>query len=168
MNNVWKKNYEELGKKLPNEIATEYCNQLYEITNKRVMAKVDIYNVNFDDMNTTTTVFDSIKSNVLFNMGNVQDFLGETDGNDKFTYELFITGATTSKYKYRFCFIEYGITMYPLKIAMDRDIAVELEKSEIVECKNQKEYSEQLISILNSQKLTSVIEGLMAVNKSTE
>ena len=51
-----------------------------------------------------------------------------------------------------------------MKIAIDTDIANELEKSSVVECVNEEEYKKLLIEILNSKKLTDVIEGLMAIN----
>ena len=164
MSNVWKKEFRKKDKILPNKIAIEYCNELYNITNKKVIAKVSAYNVNFKDMNENSVVFNMIKSNPLFDSNNIQDFLGEVEGNDKFTYEMYLTGVNTKNYKYRFCFIEYGITGYPLKIAIDTDIANGLEKSSVVECVNEEEYKKLLIEILNSKKLTDVIEGLMAIN----
>lgn len=66
---------------------------------------------------------------------------------------MYLTGVNTKKYKYRFCFIEYGITGYPLKMAIDTYIANELEKSSVVKCVNEKEYKKLLKEILNSKNL---------------
>ncbi len=161
---IWKRKFKNERKKMPNQIAIEFCNKLYNKTNKTVIAKVSTFNVSFKDMTSSSPIFNAIKPTVLFDMSTVQDFLGAVDGNNKFTYEMYITGSKTKNYKYRFCFIEYGIEAYPLKIAMDSDIAKELEKSTIVECENEQDYKKLLIDILNSKKLTDVIEGLMAIN----
>ena len=43
MEEVWKNKFKNKEVKFPNDIAIEYCNQLYELTNKMVIAKVEKY-----------------------------------------------------------------------------------------------------------------------------
>ena len=164
MDNIWKNKFENANKKFPNQIALGFWHKLYDITNKKVIAKVEKYKVNINDMTEQSPLMNIAKINPLFSSTNVQDFLGEVDGKNKFTYELYLTGEKTSNYKYRFCFIEYSICAYPVTVAIDSDIAKELEMSEIVHCKDDSEYEKVLIAILNSKKMTEVIEGLMKIN----
>lgn len=161
---VWKKEFKNSEKNLPNKMAKEFCNQLYDATNKKVMAKVEKYKTTIKDMSPKSS-FDMIGSiSPFFNSTTEQTFLGEVEGKSVFTYELYITGDKTPNYKYRFCFIEYGISGYPVKIAIDSEISKELEISNIISCSNEKEYKDVLIKILNSNKLTDVIESLMSIN----
>lgn len=161
MEEVWSANFKKKNIKFPRDIAVEYCNQLYEKTDKIVIAKVEKYDKNIEDMDFT---FPIINLNPLVKNSKVEEYLGEVSGNDKFTYELYLTGMNTPKYKYRFCFIENGICPYPVKIAIDTDIAVELGYETKISCENEDVYKEILIKILNSNKMKEVIEGLMTIN----
>lgn len=162
MEKVWKNNFKARSEEFPNEIAIEYCNQLYELTNKLVMAKVEKYDKNIENM----------EDNMVMNLSNfspllrktTEQYLGEISENNKFTYEMFLTGINTPNYKYRFCFIENGVKPYPVRVVLDTDIANELEFETKINCNNRGEYIELLLLILNSKKMTEVIEGLMAIN----
>ncbi len=161
MEKVWNNKFEKKKVKFPKDIAMEYCNQLYGLTDKMVIAKVERYDKNIEDMDFTLPILDITP---LIKTSKVEEQLGEISGEDKFTYELYLTGKNTPKYKYRFCFIENGIYPYPVKIAMDIGIAKELECETKINCKNEEAYKEILIKILNSNKMKDVIEGLMTVN----
>ena len=162
--NVWEENFKKPEIKFPNEIAREMCNQLYSVTDKKVMAKVEKYKENFFDMNKSAPYMGLTAMDNFLKSRRIQDNLGEVSGNDKFTYELYLTGVKTVDYKYRFCFIENGVYPYPVKIALDAEIAKELEASTIIECKDEEEYVISLKKILTSKKMKGVIEGLMAIN----
>lgn len=164
MKQIWKKQFKNKEVKFPNEIAIEYCNQLYELTNKLVIAKVEKYDKNIDDMNTSSPLMSIASVSPLLRTTKTEQYLGEVSENDKFTYEMFLTGSNTTNYKYRFCFIENSVYPYPVKIVLDTDIASELEIDTRVNCNNEEEYIETLSLILNSKKMTEVIEGLMTIN----
>lgn len=164
MENVWKNNFKNKEVKFPNEIAIEYCNPLYELTSKLVIAKVEKYEKNIEEMTRVSPIIAIPTSNLLLKSTNAEDYLGEISGSGKFTYELYLTGSNTPKYKYRFCFIENGVYPYPVRIIVDNDIAKELEIDTRVVCDNENEYKNIMIKILNSKKMNEVIEGLMTIN----
>lgn len=161
MEKIWDKKFEKKDMQFPSDIAVEYCNQLYDMTDKLVIAKVEKYDKSIEEMNFTLPI---LNINPLVKISKVEEHLGEVSGDDKFTYELYLTGKNTPKYKYRFCFIENGIYPYPVKIAMDTDIAKELEYETKISCENEETYKEILIKILKSNKMKEVIEGLMTIN----
>jgi hypothetical protein len=163
-NNVWKGSFKRLETKFPSEIAVEFCNQLYNLTDRKVIAKVEKYEDSFFDMNKVAPILNIANMSPLLKSGKIEENLGEISGNNRFTYELYLTGAKTTEYKYRFCFIENGVYPYPVKIAIDSNIANELQTEKIVECKNEEEYEKVLTAILNSKKMREVIEGLMTIN----
>ena len=160
MDNVWKGNFEILKVIYPKDIAIEYCNQLYELTNKLVIAKVEKYRQSIADMNSVGSI--NTISPLISNK--VEKHLGAVSKNSKFTYELYITGINTPRYKYRFCFIENDIYPYPVNVVIDADIAKELGCDTRIICKDEKKYKEVLINILNTNRLREVINGLMTIN----
>lgn len=163
MGEVWNKKFENRDVNFPNEIAKSYCDQLYEVTNKLVIAKVEKYSATLDSLDLSSALADLATSS-LFKGSKAEELLGEVSGDDKFTYELYITGINTPNYKYRFCFIENGIYPYPVKIIMDTDIATELNEKTRIKCDNEEEFKAYLIKILKSKKLYDVISGLMTIN----
>ena len=164
MEEVGKNKFKSKEVEFPSDIAIEYCNQLYELTNKLVIAKVEKYEKNIEDMNMISPIANLAGMNSLLKTTKVEEYLGEISGSDKFTYELYLTGNHTPKYKYRFCFIENGVYPYPVKVIVDSDIAKELEIETRITCENEVIYKETLIKILNSKKMNEVIEGLMTIN----
>lgn len=146
---------------LPNDIARKFCNQLYGVTDKKVLAKVEPYNKNISDMNNGTIIDIQLSS---FIGKSIQENLGETGKNSKFTFELFLTGTKTKEYKYRFGFIEYGAIYYPVQMVIDEDIAKELGISTFITCNNEDEFVETLILVLKSKRLYNIIKGLLAIN----
>lgn len=164
MEEVWKNKFKNKEVKFPNEIAIEYCNQLYELTNKMVIAKVEKYEKNIYDMDTVSPIASLTGVSTLLRTTKVEEYLGEISGSDRFTYELYLTGSNTPKYKYRFSFIENGVYPYPVKIIVDSDIAKELEVETRINCESETIYKETLAKILNSKKMNEVIEGLMTIN----
>ena len=165
MDSVWKGNFENSKVIYPKDIAIEYCNQLYELTNKLVIAKVEKYDQSIADMNSAAGALANLTDfKSAFKATVVEDYLGEISKNNKFTYELYITGINTPKYKYRFCFVENDIYPYPVNIIIDSDIAKELGCSTRIICEDEKKYKDVLINILNTNKLREVINGLMTIN----
>lgn len=164
MEEVWKNKFKNKEVNFPNDIAIEYCNQLYELTNKLVIAKVEKYEKNIEDMNTIAPLANLANVTPLLRTTKVEEYLGEISGSDRFTYELYLTGSNTPKYKYRFGFIENGVYPYPVRVIVDSDIAKELNIETRITCESEVIYKEMLIKILNSKKMNEVIEGLMTIN----
>lgn len=164
MEKIWENKFKNKEVKFPNEIAIEYCNQLYELTNKMVIAKVEKYEKNIYDMDISSPIANLAGVNTLLRTTKAEEYLGEISGSNRFTYELYLTGSNTPKYKYRFCFIENGVYPYPVKIIVDSDIAKELESQTRINCESEIIYKEILTKILNSKKMNEVIEGLMTIN----
>lgn len=167
MSQTWKNDFQEINSEYPNKIVLEYFKELYEITDKKIIAKLEIFEQNISDMNKPPAIFNSIMNitNIYDKGSSIQEKLGEVGEYNKFTYEMYITGNKITNYKFRFAFLEYGIVPYPVKIAVDIGIATELgyEKT-IIECNNEEEFRKILESIFNSNRLTEIIKGLIVVN----
>lgn len=164
MEEIWQKNFKNREVKFPNELATEYCNQLYDLTGNLVIAKVERYNKSISEMNAIAPIANLANATSLLIGKSAEHYLGEISGSSRFTYELYLTGVNTPKYKYRFCFIENGVYPYPVTVVLDSDIAKELKVETNLICENEAVYKEILRKVLNSNKMNEVIEGLMTIN----
>ena len=175
--NVWKKvitelkDVEILREKLPSEVIKEYCDKLEDVTDGNVLAKIGQYSHTIKQMTADNRPFQKFINEKITVKKNVtpQDYLGVIDDENRFTYEVYITGSKTKNYKYRFCFIEFGVPAYPVEIIIDDDIVDELGlQTTKLSINSVEELKTLFIKILNSNKITEVIKSLMAVNAQIE
>lgn len=85
---------------------------------------------------------------------------------EDFYYGFFIKSRFMDDYSYRVFTIAYNISMYPLYISLDSDIANELQLDLIsYEIKNEKELLENLKKIFSSNKLQMVLKNLYKMSR---
>ena len=160
MKSLWNKEFEASKIIKPKEILDEQGKNLLQLTNGKILAKTEEYNGP-----TQSYISDGIMAGIsAFNKKeyNIQNDLGEIEGSN-FSYEFYITATTTPNFKYRVMFIEHHITFYPLSITLDESIAQELEYPQYIYCDSESEFIEILSAILNSSKIESVINALLAI-----
>ena len=162
---IWKSTFKSKEGKLPNEIAKEICDELYDLTNNLVLAKVEKYDKTINSMNKNNSIISAVAMSTLVKSTTVQDYLGEIEGSGLFTFEIYLTGINTPEYKYRICFMENGAFPYPVDMAIDADIAEELNCEPIIRCNNEEEFINIIKLIVNSKKVKDVVEGLMTINE---
>ena len=163
MEEYWKKEYKSSGVKTPKKIVESICKQLSKNTSGRVLAKIELFDKTLKEMN-KGSYFSQLPIAVLSKQEMAQDKLGEVGDSSKFTFEVYLTGEKTNNYKYRMLFLEYGAVNYPVRISLDRMIAEELKCGYEVSCKNETELKEMIKSIVTTDTVTDIIEGLLGVN----
>ena len=97
---------------------------------------------------------------------NAQTKLGEV-GEDRFTYEFFLTSKGTPDYKFRVLFMQYGITGYPVTVILEEGIADEINHSDegyTYSIQNRKKYEELLKLIFGSKRFGEILTKLMQLN----
>lgn len=105
-------------------------------------------------------------ANMSINKFDVQSKLGEETAESKFVYELYLTSQSMPKYKYRICFIYYGVLLYPVGISLEKEIANELgvPNAEFT-VDTQDDFEEYLRRILGSKKVTLLIQNLYRIGR---
>lgn len=162
---LWNFDFKKESIEYPEKIARKFCNVLGKKTNDNVFIKVVKYNKSISSMDMGIANSVSAANTIFTKLNNVQGYLGESDYNSTYTYELYLGSSKNKDYKYRFCFIEYGINGFPVDIAMDQNISSELNlKNYIVRCNNKEEFENLLISILNSNCIVEVIQKLINIS----
>jgi len=165
MNSLWEKEFVPLEMETPQDIIENQCSLLNKQTNGQVIAKITEYHGPITSY--IKKGFSSLSTIFADKEVNIQDELGDVSEGD-FTFEVFITSASTPNYKYRIMFIQFGIEFYPVKIVLDETIATELNKETQIECNNQNEFETLLKGILNSKKLEKVISALLSITYKDE
>lgn len=163
---MWNVDFENLEKvNTPKDLVQKECSELYSMSNKILIARICEY----DGGNYKTYVRPSFVEIARLGLPigaeeTVRPELGENSEDSTFVYELYLTSANTPKYKYRICFLYYGISMYPVGITLDCDIADELKMASEFEVEDEKTFVDTLNNILGSKKVSSVIKNLYSLN----
>lgn len=163
--------------KTPRDIVQEQCEKLAEMTDGTIIARITAYDGEYKTRppkgsTIAPSEFSNASNNIFFSIYgdkgfDVQSVLGENanDSEDIFVYELFITSEKTPKYKYRVFIINYGIGIYPVSIALAKDIANELRfEDEYISDIYENDFIEMLKKILGSSIVTNIIQKLMIFN----
>lgn len=169
MSSLWEKDFTKIAEgKTPKGLLEEQCAELYELTNRKIIGRVERFEGAIRDNPDSLKELAASIALTATNIGgfSVQNILGEVSGNSAFKYEFYITSRDTPNYKYRAFFMEYGIDLYPLSLIVDEDIAEELGSAEdyIFLCESENEYLERIKRVLNSSKIYNVINALLLLN----
>ena len=165
---IWKTNYNVLGKNNPKKITEDVCKKLSDLTEKRVYAEICEVTENIKSMYSMTTLAEKMNFLNKEIKTSPKDKLGEIDDKTIKTYSVVIKSPQYPNYKYRMFFMEFNFTFYPVKFALDEAISKELGYNEIITAKNEDEFEMILGNIITSDKVTSIIEGLLtaiSINK---
>lgn len=152
---------------LPKDIVQYQCAELSKMTKGLVLGKIQEYDNPIDDYTTGISLSQSLRSVVEEKEVSIQSDLGELSGNE-FTYEFFITSKHTTNFVYRVFFLRYGISIYPLRIVLDETIAKEIERNTKEKCESENDFYELLGEILNSDKIKTVVNSLLFINRKAE
>ena len=146
---LWNKGFKAVDVETPRDIIQKQCIILNKMTEGKIIGRIVEY-----DKRINRGITLSIKIDPPHHFVN----------DDVFVFDFFITSRATPKYKFRICLIEFGISQYPVLIALDSDIASEIDIDEQFCIESEGEFLECISRILNSEKLYKVITSLLAFN----
>lgn len=152
---------------LPKDIVQYQCDELSKMTKGLILGKIQEYDDPIDDYKTGIGISLPLKSVFEEKEVSIQSDLGELSGN-QFTYEFFITSKHTTNFVYRVFFLRYGISIYPLRIVLDETVAKEIGRNTKEKCDSEEEFYTLLGEILNSDKIKTVVNSLLFINRKAE
>lgn len=162
---MWNFEPDEETQKLPRDIVQEQCQILSDITHGRVIARIAEYDGYYKSQ-TVLTGLGGVKKSLNEMSGpiekkfDIQEALGDGMDDSKLVYEFFLTSYNAPRYKYRICFIYYGVLLYPVGISLQKDIADEIKLKTEFEVGNEEEFKQVLALILGSKTLSDIINNL--------
>jgi len=139
MSNLWETSYEEAKTDPPHKFIREQCNLLSKLTGDMVYAYIK-------EMDPYTSIHDSMQ-------------------ND-FQYDVVLAGKFLDDFSYRIMSFSYDISMYPVRISVNDEIAKSLgSESKITEIASQEELEKFLGEVLKSGRVTEVISSIIKLSK---
>lgn len=168
LNIVSKLDFNDIDLTPPNEVIRYIIDELEEETNTIICGKILRYNgqiVSYTDRGILSTKLDL---GIGERHVDIQTKLGEQgDINNKFEFYLYT--PLHKHYKYRICYLEYGISNYPVKLVLEQSIAddVFMEKNAnyIITRSDRTALEELIINILNSKRVIKVMQELIRINQ---
>ena len=181
MTSLWTQNFSEnpdgeQGINNPKDLIQEQCEYLNKQTNGNIVARVTQYDGNVKSYN-TASLFDvagGLRAIAEGSHFEVQSVLGSVGDDNSIAYEFYVTSKKTPKYKFRAFLIYHDVFIYPVTFVIEEGIAYELFGNNNIEENNhnnytvvatdEREFVELFSKIINSKRLTTVIENLIKLN----
>ena len=166
MKGLWEKQFgeDENHIEIPREIVQSQCEILANMTNEKIIGRITVYDGDVKSYTINPIRF-ALNSPFIEKSFDIQSVLGEVDEDKIIAYEFYLSSLKTPKYRYRAFIIYHSIMIYPVNFIIERSIADELEMPEEVSASNAEEFRGILGKILNSEKITNIINSLLVLNK---
>lgn len=162
MDNLWKKKFSPIEVEAPNKVLNQQGEYLNDATDGLIIAKATEYDGEIHSR-TIPGISSLAITNIADRKFNVQDELGDIQENT-FKYEFYIASPLAPDYKYRVMFFEHNISLYPVSIVLDQEIASEINTDEEILCETINDFEAILSSVLNSSKIEKVINALLSIS----
>lgn len=151
----------------PEIVIETLIKDLSESTNNIIIGKIEEYSGPIHSY--TDNGIDAIK----IALGNtsrrvdIQEKLGKISSGRK-KYEFYLNTPLYEHYKFRICFISFGVGNYPVEIVLDQGIVDEMygeDEDYILMCDNKDEFEELIINIINSDRVISIMQELVRIHQ---
>jgi hypothetical protein len=137
MQNLWPENFDIKDSKPVKEILDEQSSFLPKLTKGMVYAETK-------SMSPTDKIFG----------GHENDF----------SYSFYIKGQFLTKYSFKILDISHPITLYPVLVSVDSEVATGLELESHIEINNETEFSLLLEKVFRSEQLVKIIGSIMKLS----
>lgn len=151
----------------PEIVIETLIKDLSESTNNIIIGKIEEYSGPIHSY--TDNGIDAIKI-ALGNTSrrvNIQEKLGKISSGRK-KYEFYLNTPLYEHYKFRICFISFGVGNYPVEIVLDQGIVDEMygeDEDYILMCDNKDEFEELIINIINSDRVIGIMQELVRIHQ---
>jgi hypothetical protein len=151
----------------PKIVVETLIKDLSEATNNIVEGKIEEYNgpihsYTDNGINAIKVALGNVSRHV-----NIQEKLGEiSNSNEK--YEFYLKTPLYEHYKFRVCFIKYGVGNYPVEVVLEQGIVNDMygyDEDYVLECNNKSEFEELIINILNSDRIIKIMQELVRIHQ---
>ncbi|WP_051411378.1 hypothetical protein [Ruminococcus flavefaciens] len=142
----------------PNIVVQGILSQIKDATGNIITGNIEPYSGH---------IFPSNNLSLAIGTVDIQKALGK-QGEEKNKYEVYLSTPVFDQYKYRICFIQFGVAKYPVTVVLEKSIATELKKimlgsDYIFKCDNRTELEELMYSVIKSEKVIEVMQELIKV-----
>lgn len=172
-------NFDSIDLTAPNVVIKEFASQIKQETNGIIIGTVEKYDGPVESYTTTiSSPSSSIVgiSKMLSSLSpaeknidvDIQTDLGKI-GDKSFKYEFYLSTPSFEQYKYRVCFLEFGIANYPVKVVLEKSIAdsisIKPNSDCIIICNNRAELEELVTRMIFSKRIINIMQELIHINQ---
>lgn len=162
-----KLDFNDIDLTAPNKVMEEIVNQLSSETNGIICGKVATYSGHIVSYKTSGLSGLRAALDVEKHV-DIQTTLGK-QGEEYQKFEFYLHTPLSKQYKFRICYLQFGIGNYPAKVVLEQSIAddiySEMNSGYIVMCNNRTELEDLIYSILNSKRVINVMQELIRINQ---
>ena len=98
----------------------------------------------------------------------IQTTLGKQN-EESYSYEFYLKTPLYEQYKYRICYMRYGIGNYPVTLVLEQSIAddvfSEINANYILKCNTREDFEDLMISIVCSKRVIAVMQEMIRINQ---
>lgn len=169
-------NFDDIDLTAPNIVVKELASQIAQETNGIIIGAVEKYDGPVESYTTTASSSPStilglsaILSPTEKNIDvDIQTDLGKI-GDKSFKYEFYLSTPSFEQYKYRACFLQYGIANYPVKVVLEKSITdsinIKPNSNCIIVCNNRTELEELIKKIIFSKRIIGIMQELIHIHQ---
>ena len=160
MDSLWGE-LKEIGQEnKPEDLIKSQFDILQEQTEGAVIGRVEKFDKSVDELlsSTTTAALESMQTMMT---PQAQSYLGETKDVSGLTFEVYLAARKIPNYKYRFMFVQHGVSPYPTKIVIEKAIAEQVGMDRTVfKCDSEEEFIQSLKLVLSSDRVMTIVSRL--------
>ena len=97
----------------------------------------------------------------------IQEKLGEISGESE-RYEFYLKTPLYEHYKFRVCFINFGVGNYPVEIVLEQGIVDDIygeDEDYILMCNTKTEFEDLIMNILNSERVINIMQEFVRIHQ---
>ncbi len=178
MDSLWKRTFEDINdaSQTPKEIVQYQCEALAELTQGKVIARISEFDKPRERFMPPSLLHSAIIRRPADwrkeewqkkDWQNPQSVLGESEDAGEFGYEFYFTSRKTPQYKFRVFLMYHDLILYPVTLFLENGICQEIRHNvpDLIWAEDEQEFTALLAEILNSDRVTQIVESLMKLNK---
>ena len=164
-----KLDFNDIDLTAPNMVVEEIASQIAESTNNIIHGTVAPYSGH---------VFSYTQKGGLGSLSialgtedkriDIQTTLGR-QGEEKHKYEFFLQTPSYKSYKFRVCYLQHGISNYPVTVVLEQSIANSMcsdgNASYIFKCKDRADLEDLVVKVIYSKPVIGVMQELIRINQ---
>ena len=177
MDSLWKRTFEDINdaSQTPKEIVQYQCEALAELTQGKVIARISEFDKPRERFMPPLRRDSAIRRPLDWqdadwqngDWQNPQSVLGESEDVGEFGYEFYFTSRKTPQYKFRVFLMYHDLILYPVTLFLENGLCQEIRHNipDFIQAEDEQDFTALLAEILNSDRVTQIVESLMKLNK---
>ena len=163
-----KLDFNDIDLTAPYLVAEELASQIEQETDGIIQGKVapysgHVYSYTQSTLAGLSTVLGSVEKRV-----DIQTTLGK-QGEESHKYEFYLCTPSYERYKYRICYLQYGVGNYPVNVVLEQSIANDIYSGSnagyIISCQTRIELEDLIVKVIYSKRVISIMQELIRVNQ---